>query len=210
VTDVLLIHGAGASSHCWRNFRLPDEFHIHTIDLHSPWTWDSMLDQIEQLGLDNPAVVGQSLGGALAVRWARRHPECPAVVNFDGNGIPDTCPGLSESEVDIWKGELEQVFDQMAETMDPDLRPIQDLVAKGSVHELYDGLTVPALIVVATRIMAVQEPFAEYYTAFQKGVLADLAGRENVVEFDGSHNMLAEKPAHLAALVTDFLRATAG
>jgi pimeloyl-ACP methyl ester carboxylesterase len=207
VTNVLLIHGAGASSHCWRNFRLPDEFPIRTIDLHSPWTWESMLDQIEELGLDNPAVVGQSLGGAVAVRWAKRHPECPAVVNLDGNGIPDTFPGLSQSEVDIWQGRLKEVFDQMTQAMDPDLRPIQDLVAKGSVRELYDDLTVPALAVVSTRLMEPQKPFAEYYTAFQKGVLADLAGREDVVEFDGSHNMLAEKPAHLAALVTDFLRA---
>jgi pimeloyl-ACP methyl ester carboxylesterase len=208
VTDVLLIHGAGGSSADWRNFHL--EFPTHTIDLHSPWTWESMLDQVEALNLDNPAVVGVSMGGALAVRWARRHPECPAVVNIDGHGFPDTYPGLTKSEVDEWRRRLGELFDQMATTIDPDLRPIQDLVAKGSVHELYDGVEVPTLSVVATRIMAPQQPFAEYYTAFQKGILADLADREHVVAFDGSHAMLDEKPTELAALVTDFLRVTAG
>jgi pimeloyl-ACP methyl ester carboxylesterase len=208
VTDVLLIHGAGGSSADWWNFHLG--FPTHTVDLHSPWTWESMLDQVEELGLDNPAVVGVSMGGALAVMWAKRHPECPAVVNIDGHGFPDTCPGLTQSEVDEWRGRLKALFDQMATTIDPDLRPIQDLVAKGSVHELYDGLKVPALSIVATRLMPPQEPFAEYYTAFQQGILVDLANREHVVAFDGSHAMLDEKPTELAALVTDFLRATAG
>ena len=156
MTDVLLIHGAGGSSACWAKFGLPG-FTKHTIDLHSPWTWESMLDQIEDLGLDNPAVVGQSMGGALAVRWGKRHPECPAVVNLDGHGFPDTYPGLSD--VDSWKRKLDEVFDGMAATMDPDLLPIRELVSHGSVRDLYDGLTCPALIVVAGRIMEVQQPF---------------------------------------------------
>lgn len=209
MTEVLLVHGAGGNSSCWDTFELPG-FTTHTIDLHSPWTWESMLDQIEELGLDNPAVVGVSMGGAVAVKWGQRHPECPAVVNFDGNGHPTTYPGLTESEVDEWKRRLDEVFDQMAATMDPDLLPIRELVADGTVDELYEGLTCPALIVVAGKVMTVQEPFAEYYEAFRKGVLADLAGRENVVEFDASHNMIREKPRELAALVTEFLRAKAG
>jgi pimeloyl-ACP methyl ester carboxylesterase len=207
MTDVLLVHGAGANSAVWAEFELPG-FTVHTIDLHSPWTWESMLDQIEELGLDNPAVVGQSLGGALAVRWGKRHPQCPAIVNLDGHGYPSTYPGLSD--VDEWRRRLDEVFDQMAETMDPDLLPIRELVAHGTVHELYDGLTCPALIVVAGRIMPVQEPFAEYYEANRKGILADLAGRKDVVEFDASHNMVAERPRELAAIVTRFLREKAG
>jgi pimeloyl-ACP methyl ester carboxylesterase len=207
VTDVVLIHGAGGSSACWSGFDLPG-FTSHTIDLHSPWTWDSMLDQIEELGLDNPAVVGQSMGGSLAVRWGKRHPECPAIVNLDGNGYPSTYPGLSD--VDRWRRELDAVFDKMAETMDPDLLPIRELVSTTTVKELYDGLACPALIVVATKIMEVQQPFAEYYEANHKGILADLEGRETVLEFDASHNMLSERKQDLAAIVTRFLTDRAG
>ncbi|TCO58255.1 alpha/beta fold hydrolase [Actinocrispum wychmicini] len=208
MTDVLLIHGAGGNSSCWDEFELPGRT-AHTIDLHSPWTWESMLDQIEDLGLGNPAVVGLSLGGALAVRWGKRHPECPAVVNLDGHGFPSGYPGLAEPELADWKRKLTEIFDQMATTMDPDLLPIRELVDNETVTELYDGLTCPALAVVAGRLMPPQEPFADFYTAARKGVLADLAGRADVVEFDASHNMVREKPREVAALVTEFLLAKA-
>jgi pimeloyl-ACP methyl ester carboxylesterase len=165
-----------------------------------------MLDHLEGLGLDNPAVVGHSLGGALAIRWAKRHPECPGVVNLDGHGHPSTYPGLSQSEVDTWQAKLTAAFDAMAEQMPPEQLALRPLIDAERTTSLYDGLSSPALLFVATRLLTAQEPFAEYYTAQRRGVLADLAGR-NVVEFDGAHCMLREKPRELAELVTSFLAA---
>ncbi|MFE0151158.1 alpha/beta fold hydrolase [Nonomuraea sp. NPDC059007] len=48
---------------------------------------------VKHLGLGNPAVVGHSLGGMLAVLWARRHPECPGIVNLDGLRSAENDPG---------------------------------------------------------------------------------------------------------------------
>jgi pimeloyl-ACP methyl ester carboxylesterase len=207
VTDLLLLHGAGGDPSHWDGVveALPD-FHCVALDLNGLTTWEAMLDHLEEQNLDNPAVVGSSLGGGLAVRWAKRHPECPGIVNLDGHGHPSTYPGLSESEVDRWKVKLNTAFDAMAEAMPPEHVALRALVDAEYTLPLYEDLSSPALLVVAMRLLRAQEPFAELFEAQRRGVLEDLAGRQ-VVEFDGTHGMMHDKPVEVAKLVSDFLTA---
>ncbi|ALG06148.1 alpha/beta fold hydrolase [Kibdelosporangium phytohabitans] len=208
--DLLLLHGAGGRPDDWAGFiPLMPGFRCTAPDLTGLSTWEAMLDHLDGLGLDNPAVVGHSLGGALGIKWAHRHPECPGVVNLDGHGHPSTYPGLSADEVATWKAKLEEVFDEMAKQMPPEHVALRPLIDDGSVHDFYDGLTTRHLAVVAAKLMSAQEPFADYYNAMRRGVLADLtAAGARVTEFDGTHAMLQEKPADLARLTTDFLQAS--
>ncbi|MET0237416.1 MAG: alpha/beta hydrolase [Kibdelosporangium sp.] len=205
--DLLLLHGAGGTPSDWDTFiqSMPD-FRCVAPDLNGLTTWEAMLDHLDGLNLDNPAVAGASLGGALGVRWAKRHPECPGAVNFDGHGWPSAYPGLTQSEMDGWRAKLTEVFDEMARNMPPHHAALRPLADSGNVHELYDGLTAPALAVVAMHLLPAQEPFAEFYIASRNGVLADLAQEEvQVTEFPAHHGLLNTHPAELAELVTRFL-----
>jgi len=55
------------------------------------WSWDDAVGFVESaadaLHLDNPFVIGHSLGGMVAARYGARHPESPGVVNVDGHGL---------------------------------------------------------------------------------------------------------------------------
>lgn len=132
-SQVLLLHGGGGTADHWQEFGAHlDGFRLLAIDLpghgassDSSWQWDEVLDELETLGLDNPAVVGHSLGGMLAVRWGLRHPDCPGVVNLDGNGWPSTYPGLSDSEAAAARNNLTAVFKAQAEAMAAALSPEQ-------------------------------------------------------------------------------------
>ncbi|MFC0114674.1 alpha/beta fold hydrolase [Kibdelosporangium aridum] len=203
--DLLLLHGAGDSPAAWDEFiPLMPNFRCVAPDLTGLTTWEAMLDHLESLDLDNPAIVGHSLGGALGIKWAHRHPECPGVVNLDWHGHPSTYPGLTDAEVGSWKAKLKEVFDEMAKQMPPEHAALRALIDNDSVHDLYDGLTARHLAVVANQLTAAQEPFADYYNAMREGIIADLSGHQ-VVRFEGSHAMQRQHPQQLASLSARFL-----
>ncbi|TVT56083.1 alpha/beta hydrolase, partial [Amycolatopsis rhizosphaerae] len=87
---VLALHGAGGSPSDWEKVvaELDGEHEIVPLSLEGPWEWESVLDRIEPHADGNPAVLGMSLGGMVAALWGRRHPECPAVIDIDGHGVP--------------------------------------------------------------------------------------------------------------------------
>jgi pimeloyl-ACP methyl ester carboxylesterase len=66
------------------------------------WDWDLAVRFVElaadALALDNPFVVGHSLGGMVAARYGVAHPDAPGVVNVDGHGLggPSVPPGFHE------------------------------------------------------------------------------------------------------------------
>lgn len=127
-TPVLLVHGLGGTVDDWMYFAglLTVRHRVVAVDLRGhggsgdgPWEWDAILDDlaaaVEHLGLTAPAVVGMSLGGWVAALWARRHPECPAVVNLDGHRSALTRRehylGMDDAALDADLARLREMFD---------------------------------------------------------------------------------------------------
>jgi pimeloyl-ACP methyl ester carboxylesterase len=74
---------------------------------------------------------------------------------------------------------------------------------------VYAATTCPALVVLATRNLPEQEPFAELYAAHRRYVVQQAAavGHLSYISLaDASHAMEIEQPTVLAGLITDFLR----
>ncbi|NBE95757.1 alpha/beta hydrolase [Nonomuraea sp. KC401] len=153
---VLLLHGLGGTLEAWDPLDLPGHRAV-ALDLRGhgrsgdgPWEWEKALDDLEavvkHLGLGNPPVVGQSLGGMLAMAWARRHPECPAIVNLDGlrsaESDPGNYPGMDPEARDRELARLRATFDEQAASLGrplpAELRPMfpaRALVERGGqVH----------------------------------------------------------------------------
>ncbi|MET0416937.1 MAG: alpha/beta hydrolase, partial [Actinoplanes sp.] len=74
---------------------------------------------------------------------------------------------------------------------------------------VYAATTCPELVVLPTRNLPQQEPFAELYEAYRRHLVQQAAavGHLRYVSLaDASHAMVIEQPAVLAGLITDFLR----
>lgn len=247
---VLLLHGLGGTLEAWDALELGDHRAVsmdlrgHGLSGDGPWEWERVLDDIEavvrHLDLGNPAIAGHSLGGMLAVLWARRHPECPRIVNLDGlrsaENEPDNYPGMDPAARDQELAKLKAMFDAQAANMGRPLPaefqamfPKRALTDKdGETYarpgaELLEAVryapefrdTIPLLRQVTCAALVViptQDPpgmsGGELMEAFRRGVrrdLADLPSTIQVKELDASHNMVAEQPKAVAALVTNFL-----
>ncbi len=119
---LLLLHGAGGNlAHMTTLARqLRPAHRVITVDLRGhgrsgdgPWSWDAGLGDLAsvtvQMELDRPAVVGQGLGGMIAVLWGQRHPESPGVVSLDGNPWPTSPAQLPGFDPVRAAAELEQL-----------------------------------------------------------------------------------------------------
>ncbi|UBU18199.1 alpha/beta fold hydrolase [Nonomuraea gerenzanensis] len=131
---ILLLHGLGGTLLHWDAVAplLTGSHRVVAMDLRGhglsgdgPWEWEAVLDDVravaDHLGLDQPFVVGHSLGGMVAVRWALRHPDAPGIVNLDGLRSAETEPrhyaGLAQEELQELLAEVKAVFDAQAAAM---------------------------------------------------------------------------------------------
>ncbi|HEX6354784.1 alpha/beta hydrolase [Actinophytocola sp.] len=204
---------------------------VLTVDLRGhgesgdgPWEWDAVLDDLDAVtdhfGLSAPAVVGHSLGGMLAGMWARRHPDCPAVVSLDGHRAAATHPanyaGMPADRVAEDLAKLTAIFDAQEAMI---TRPGREIMAAlRSSAEFADSLPVfadvtsPFLVVLGTRdLPGLPSEFTALMAAYRAGLRRDLATltarRPNIVveELDASHGMVFERPDEVAALVNRFV-----
>jgi len=84
VRDVLLLHGWGFSAGVWEDLarRLAPRFRVHTPDLPgygampacAPYTLEAIAGAVARAAPRRCHVVGWSLGGEVALAWARRAP----------------------------------------------------------------------------------------------------------------------------------------
>src|SRR4051794_12959549 len=100
---VVLLHGLGEHLLSMERLAaaLTNDCHVVTADLRwsgqsgrsAAFDWGVLVDDVEviarALRLDDPVVVGHSLGGIIATRYGVAHPTCRGVVNIDGWGFGD-------------------------------------------------------------------------------------------------------------------------
>lgn len=117
--DLVLMHGAGMTQasltrvidHLAGYRVVTFDFRGHGETPMAEWTLDTAVSDLEAVigsyGLSRPAVGGHSLGGMVAVEYARQHPECPAAVNIDGHGmgVPEQYVGKDPALVAAWQRE---------------------------------------------------------------------------------------------------------
>ncbi|MGM1062738.1 alpha/beta fold hydrolase [Saccharothrix sp. Mg75] len=198
---VIALHGAGRTPADWEPVAaaLGGVHEVVPLPLEGPWDWDSVLDRIEPHATDNPAVVGMSLGGMVAALWGRRHPECPAVVNVDGHGVPTQLTRYVDPE------EVRDEVDRLREAFRSHGQPeLQSALEELDCFEVFRELECPMLLAVATRPMPGQALFEPY----QRGLARDLPtlpGNVEVVRVDGTHAVALEDPALVAGLIERYL-----
>ena len=86
---------------------------------------------------------------------------------------------------------------------------LRTLMNELDLGPVYAATTCPELLVLPTRDLPEQEPFAELYAAHRRYVVdqAAASGHARYLSLaDASHAMVVEQPAVLAGLITDFLR----
>lgn len=84
VLDVLLLHGWGYPAVVWKDLagRLPPHYRVHVADLPgygvaplcAPYTLEAMADAVARAAPRSCHVAAWSLGGEVALVWARRNP----------------------------------------------------------------------------------------------------------------------------------------
>ncbi|WP_329790413.1 alpha/beta hydrolase [Lentzea sp. DG1S-22] len=222
-TPFLLLHGLGGDRSVWETFAPRLDGRAVAVDLRghgeSPdgeWDWDAVLDDLEDtavhFGLDDPVVVGHSLGGILAGMWASRHPGRPAV-SLDGHRSAATHPanyaGLPPEEVEKGLATLNALFDAQLETVTRPSRSITS--ALRTAPEFLDALPVfaavrsPFLLVLATRNLPVPPELVPLMDAHRAGLRRDLPPNVRVHELDATHGMVVERPREVAAVVDHFV-----
>lgn len=90
---------------------------------------------------------------------------------------------------------------------------LRELMNELDLAPVYAATTCPELVVLPTRDLPEQEPFAELYAAHRR-FLAEQAAAVGHLRYlslaDASHAMVIEQPAILAGLITDFLAGNPG
>lgn len=207
---LLLLHGGGGDVSVWEAvvpLLLPD-FRVLAYDARghgrsgAPTTFPAlaMADDVgrvvDALGLDRPILVGHSMGGATATRWAARGGACGGLVLVDGAHVRTDEP-VERVESEAYLEHLREfgIPEERLELFLAMRRAGEELTASETVS-IYDQIACPRLVVAARDGMTNLGP----YTEKQRRVLDGLGA----VWLDCGHDIPRERPAELASLIHAF------
>ncbi|NUT50838.1 MAG: alpha/beta hydrolase [Saccharothrix sp.] len=196
---LLALHGAGGSPADWDGViaALDGAHEVVPLPVEGPWDWESVLDRIEPHATDNPVVLGMSMGGMVAAMWGRRHPECPAVIDLDGHGVP-TQP---QRYLNPPLAEIEQLREQFRAYGQPDLQQaLEDL----DCFKVFHDVRCPMLLALATKPVPGHPLFEQYQQGLARDV-ATLPENIQVTYLDTTHAMTREAPDTVATLINTYL-----
>jgi pimeloyl-ACP methyl ester carboxylesterase len=157
---IVFLHGGGLNAHTWDSVcaALCREYHCYALDLrgHGDSEWSPTLDYgldahvrdvarfVDHVGSDRPVIVGHSLGGHAAIRYASRHSDLlAALVIVDTSPFFRGGPPLEKIRDFMLGADLFDSFDEAIEYVHA-FNPSRDPASIGSslehsLRQLPDG-----------------------------------------------------------------------
>jgi pimeloyl-ACP methyl ester carboxylesterase len=201
--------------------------HGHTADIDRPLNYEQMADDtvaaLQQLGIEQADFFGYSMGSAVALQVAIRHPEMVrklvfASVSYKLDGLhPGLMDGLAQLTPDMmvgspWHEEYKQIapnlddFDTLftkVMQMDQELEDIPD--------EVIAAIKSPALLIIGDSDIIRPEHAVEMFRLFGGGIMGDTpAGLPNsqlAILPGTSHVTLVDRADLLLPIIPPFLDA---
>ncbi len=200
--------------------------HGHTADIDRPLSLEQMAEDtaaaIRQLGLGRADLFGYSMGSAVALHTAIRHPEVVrklvlAANAFSKSGLhPGLMEGLGEMKPEMMHGspwheeylriaphpeDFAKLFAKKTQ-MDREMRDVPP--------EAIKALKAPTLIIIGDSDIVRPEHAVEMFRLLGGGVMGDTAGLPNsrlAILPGTTHVTLADRAAWLVSMITEFLDA---
>jgi pimeloyl-ACP methyl ester carboxylesterase len=207
--------------------------HGHTADLDRPLSYEQMADDtaalLEFLGIERADVLGYSIGGAVGLQLAVRHPNLVRKLVMAGGTSyrPDGLyPEVSAGAVDLTPDALaaalagtpwQEAYARMAPHPDDWMALIAKKIAmdqrwQGWDPETIRAITAPALLVIGDSDIVRPEHTMELFRLFGGGVPGDLVGlpQSQLAVLPGTTHvtLVWNHPDWLAAMVEAFLDAS--
>jgi pimeloyl-ACP methyl ester carboxylesterase len=236
---LVLLHGAFSNvetdfgkmiSHLARTHRVIGielQGHGHTEDIDRPLRYDQLADDVaellKQVGIGNADFFGYSLGGAVAMHVALRHPALVHKFVFAGatSFSPDGLyPGLLEGERNLKPEQLagtpwQQAYAKIAphpERWDALIEKVKDLdlTDKGLDSAQVRAIRSPALLIIGDGDIVRPEHTVQMFRLLGGGVPADIQGLPNsqlAVLPGTTHVTLMARDQWLVSMVSEFLGA---
>jgi pimeloyl-ACP methyl ester carboxylesterase len=198
--------------------------HGHTADIDRPLSMEQMADDtvsaLQHLGIENTDFFGFSMGAAIALQVAIRHPEVVrklvlASITYNESGVhPGLMDGLAEMKPEMmygspWHEEYMQIAPHpedfatlFAKKTQMD-REIQDLPA-----EAIEEIDAPTLLIIGDSDIVRPEHAVEMFRLLGGGVMGDLAGlpASQLAVLPGTtHATIPERGDWLGSMIAAFL-----
>ena len=178
-----------------RVIALEQQAHGHTADIDRPFSMEQMADDtaaaLQQLGVANADIMGYSLGAAIALQVAIRHPELArklvlVSVSYNSGGMH---PGLQESMANLkpedfagtpFYEEYLQIaphpedFHKLVDRMKQLDSEVQDWPA-----EAVQAIKAPTLLIIGDSDIIRPEHAVEIFRLLGGGVMGDMVGLPN-------------------------------
>jgi pimeloyl-ACP methyl ester carboxylesterase len=233
---VVLAHGGGGNHFVWWQ-QVPELARTRTVvtfdqrafgrsinregELRHTWYPHDLRALLDHLGIERAAVVGQSLGGYTAGRFASLHPDRVSALV-----LCSTWAGISTSTVERWKKET------LADPVAAARRHSPNFASRTpELHFLYEQLAMlnpPRHETLVEQLTALSEPSTDVEAIVGAGIpvllvagsedsqsattasLRPLIPASRFVELQCGHNVYFERAAEFNQLVTEFLDAATG